>query len=156
MCGTTQETLAHHHIRRKICNGIGRKVVELRPEKVQETSEEWVRGQRETSLHMGGEEDPLAFARLWLSFFPRQPPRVGGNQAVGGEILEILLRDRRGQKVALDPTRRRHGPGARRLLPLGSLLGLRYRGGGRRGGAELRALRRRRQRKGGNGGGALF
>jgi hypothetical protein len=107
-----------------------------------------MRRQRKTSLHMSGEEDPLVLMRLRLSFFSRQPPRTLCDQAVGDEIFKIPLRDRRGQKIALDPARRRRGLRDRRLPPLGSLLALRHRGGGRRDGVGRLALKQ----SGGGGG----
>ena len=49
----TQEVLTHGHERSKVCNGVGREVMELGSEKVQETPEKMVRGKGETAVDMG-------------------------------------------------------------------------------------------------------
>lgn len=60
--------------------------MELRPEEVQESTEERVGRQRKTSLHVSGEEDPLVLVRFWLVFPPGQPPRTLCDQAAGDKI----------------------------------------------------------------------
>ena len=68
---------------------LGGKMVQLGPEVVQELAEERVGWQRETSLHVGRQEDPLTLARLRLRLTPRQPPRVLRDETVHDEIFHI-------------------------------------------------------------------
>ena len=74
----TEEVLAKGDESHQVRNNIGRKMVELSTIEIEERTEEWVRGQRETSLDVGREEHPLVplrrglnFARLRRSLAPR-------------------------------------------------------------------------------------
>ena len=52
---TAQKILAHGHERSKVCDGGGRKVMELGSKEVQETAVKGVQRERETPVDMGGE-----------------------------------------------------------------------------------------------------
>ncbi len=73
----------------------------------------WRKGK--TSLDVGGEENTLTLACLGLGFPLRQSPGPVSNQAVMGDILQVLLHDTGADPVPLDPTRRLTGP--RRRTP---------------------------------------
>lgn len=51
---TPQEVFKHRHKRGQIRDGVGRKMVELSTEEIQESPEEGVRRKRKTSVDMGG------------------------------------------------------------------------------------------------------
>ena len=102
----SQEVFAHGNECNKVQDCVGRKVVDLGTEEVQESSKKWVRGKRKTSLDMGSEENALTIARLGLRFIARHPPRPVSNQAIVGEIIQVLLHDRGADPVSLDQTRR--------------------------------------------------
>ena len=110
MRSTTQEILTHRHKCSQIYDDVGGKVMKLSSEKVQETPEKWMRGQRKTAVNMGREEDALTLLWLRLGLVAPQPPRSVGNQAPFSQILQIILRDRGPDPVALDRARRQAGP----------------------------------------------
>src|SRR4051812_38505559 len=110
--------------------------MELRSEEVQETPKERVRRQRESAADVGGEEDALTLARLGFDLTPRETRRFVGNESPLNQIIKILLPNRRGHPIALDPVLGQSGP-RRRSAPTGLLhLPLRRR--------LLRALQSRR------------
>ena len=79
MRSKTQKILAHRHERDKVCDGVGRKVMELGSKEVQETSEKRVRRKRETMVDMGGEQNALTRSRLRLHLPLRQPCNAIGD-----------------------------------------------------------------------------
>ena len=66
---TPQKVFTNRHERGKIRDGIGRKMVELGTEEVQETPEEGVRRKREAPVDVGGEQYTLT--RSMLEICPR-------------------------------------------------------------------------------------
>lgn len=149
---TAQEAFAQGYETGEIGNRIRRKMVELRPEIVQESTNERVGWHGETSLDVGEKQNSLAVAWLRLDLPLRQSPGIRSYQSVDDEVLHIFRRDRRLEEIPLNPPRRRRRPSARRLLRFGSsLLGalellrfaLRHGDGGR----WSRAGRRRRRRR---------
>ena len=80
--------------------------MDLSTKEIEETSEEWMWWQGETSFDMRREENPLAIARCGLGLPFRQPPRPLRFQPVGDEALEVVHQDRRGDPIPLDPARR--------------------------------------------------
>ena len=77
---TPQEILAHGHERGKIFDGVGRKMMELGPEEIQETPEKRMRRKRETTVDMGGEQNALAQSGLRFRLPLRQPGSLVDNQ----------------------------------------------------------------------------
>ena len=63
---TPQKVLTHRHKHGKVHDGIGRKMMELGTEEVQEAPEEGVRGKREAPVYVGGEQrEGGSSARRW-------------------------------------------------------------------------------------------
>ena len=77
---TPQEVFTHQHECGKVHDGIGRKMVELGTEEVQETPEEGVRRKRVAPFDMGGEQYTLTRSRLRLHLPLRQPCCTLGDQ----------------------------------------------------------------------------
>ncbi len=88
-------------------DGIGRKMVEQRPEVDHYTFQEGMRRQRETSVHVAEQQDalPLPGCRLDL-ILRQQPPRLVHDHPVLHQLQQIPLRHRGGEEVALNPPRR--------------------------------------------------
>ena len=63
---TPQKVFAHQHERGQIRDGVGRKMVELSTEEIQESLEEGVRRERKTPVDVGGEQYALTRSRLRL------------------------------------------------------------------------------------------
>ena len=78
---TPQKVFTHRHERGKVRDGIGRKMVELGTEEVQEAPEEGVRRKRKSPVNMGGEQYTLTRSRLRLHLPLRQPRRSLGDQS---------------------------------------------------------------------------
>ena len=68
---TAQEVFAQRNECSKVCDGVGREMVKLGIEKVQETSEQRMQRQGETTVDVGCKEDALTCPRLRLDVVPR-------------------------------------------------------------------------------------
>lgn len=101
----TQEILAQTHEGSKVHDGIRSEVMELRSEKVQETSEKRMRGQGESAVDMSGDKDTLTLERLRLDLIPREAHRFVRDESPLSQFIEIFLTNRRRHPVALDPAR---------------------------------------------------
>ena len=77
----TQEILAQRHEGSKIHDGIWSKVMKLRSEKVQETPEKRMRGQRESAVDVSGDKDTLTLERLRLDLVPQEARRFARNES---------------------------------------------------------------------------
>ena len=103
---TSYEALAEGDECGKMSYRIRRKVMELRPEVVHNTSEERMGRQGETSGHVAEQKNALSllWRRLHLAF--RQPPRLIDDHAVLHQLQHVVLHHRGGEEVPLDPARR--------------------------------------------------
>ena len=109
-CGRQPKKFSHNEMCAARYVIVFGEMVNLSTKKVQETPKERMRGKGKTSINMGGEKDALTLARLGLGFPFRQPPRSMSNQAVLGELLQVLSLDGGMDPVSLDPTRQQTGP----------------------------------------------
>ena len=72
-----QEIFAHGDESSKIQDSVWGEMMDLSSEKVQNPPKERVRRQRQPALDVGGEENALTIALMWLKLLPRQSPRPG-------------------------------------------------------------------------------
>ena len=104
---TTDKALAKHDEGRKMSYCVGRKMVELCPEVVHDTSEEGMRRQREAPVHVTEQQDTLSLLRRRLRLaLRRQSPRLVLDQALLHQLQHVRRRHRGGEEIPLDPTRR--------------------------------------------------
>lgn len=101
------------------------KVMELRSIKVQETPEKRMRGQGESAVDVSGDKDTLTLERLRLDLVPQEARRSVRNESPLDQVVNVILTNRRGHPVTLDPDPRQGRPRGR-SAPAG-LLRLRLR-----------------------------
>ena len=100
---TPQKVLTHRHERDKIRDGIGRKMMELGTEEIQDAPEEGARRKREAPIDVGGEQYTLTWSRLRLHLPLGQPCCTLGDQPGLHQLIQIFLSKRRPDPIALDP-----------------------------------------------------
>lgn len=79
--------------------------MQLRPKEIQESPNERMGRQRETSFDVGQEEKPFSLPWLGLDLVSREPPRIVREHAVLDEFEEILLPHSGSEEIPLDPAR---------------------------------------------------
>ena len=95
-------------------------MVKLCSKEVQESSEKRMRRQTKPAVNVSGEEDALTLLRTRLGLIPRKPCRSVRNQPLLGQIVDVVLENRRPDPIALDPAARQARP-RRRSAPVGFL-----------------------------------
>ena len=107
MGGTSNKALAKGDECGKVGYRVRRKMMELRPEVIHNTSEEGVGRQGEAPEHVAEQQDALSLLRRRLRLaLRRQPPRLVGNHALLHQLQQVVRCHRGGEETRLDPTRR--------------------------------------------------